>query len=42
MAELIDTGATSTPIEPFDIRRFATGAASENGDAAGHSTTRAA
>ncbi|QNB14745.1 NAD(P)/FAD-dependent oxidoreductase [Paraburkholderia tropica] len=23
MAELIDTGATSTPIEPFDIRRFA-------------------
>ncbi len=25
MAELIDTGATSTPIEPFDIRRFAAG-----------------
>ena len=24
MAELIDTGATSTPLEPFDIRRFAT------------------
>jgi len=23
MAELIDTGATSTPIEPFHIRRFA-------------------
>jgi sarcosine oxidase, subunit beta len=23
MAELIDTGATSTPLEPFDIRRFA-------------------
>ncbi|MDE1144925.1 MAG: FAD-binding oxidoreductase [Paraburkholderia tropica] len=23
MAELIDTGGTSTPIEPFDIRRFA-------------------
>jgi sarcosine oxidase, subunit beta len=23
MAELIDTGASSTPIEPFDIRRFA-------------------
>lgn len=27
MAELIDTGATSTPLEPFDIRRFATVAA---------------
>ena len=24
MAELIDTGSTSTPLEPFDIRRFAT------------------
>jgi sarcosine oxidase subunit beta len=23
MAELIDTGATTTPIEPFHIRRFA-------------------
>ncbi|WP_207004626.1 NAD(P)/FAD-dependent oxidoreductase [Trinickia mobilis] len=23
MAELIDTGSTSTPLEPFDIRRFA-------------------
>jgi sarcosine oxidase subunit beta len=23
MAELIDTGATSTPIEPFAIERFA-------------------
>jgi sarcosine oxidase, subunit beta len=27
MAELIDTGATSTPLEPFDIRRFASVAA---------------
>lgn len=27
MAELIDTGATSTPLEPFDIRRFAAVAA---------------
>jgi sarcosine oxidase subunit beta len=24
MAELIDTGATSTPIDPFAIQRFAT------------------
>jgi hypothetical protein len=23
MAELIDSGATATPIEPFDIGRFA-------------------
>jgi sarcosine oxidase, subunit beta len=23
MAELIDTGLTRTPIEPFDVRRFA-------------------
>ncbi|TKC79085.1 FAD-binding oxidoreductase [Trinickia terrae] len=28
MAELIDTGATSTPLEPFDIRRFAASVAS--------------
>jgi sarcosine oxidase subunit beta len=27
MAELIDTGVTSTPLEPFDIRRFASVAA---------------
>jgi sarcosine oxidase subunit beta len=27
MAELIDTGSTSTPLEPFDIRRFASVAA---------------
>jgi sarcosine oxidase subunit beta len=27
MAELIDTGATTTPIEPFHIRRFATAGA---------------
>ncbi|WP_322049190.1 FAD-binding oxidoreductase [Paraburkholderia sp. J67] len=31
MAELIDTGATSTPIELFDIRRFATFQAPEGG-----------
>jgi len=31
MAELIDTGATTTPIKPFDIRRFAASQPPEGG-----------
>ncbi|MFB9123736.1 FAD-binding oxidoreductase [Paraburkholderia dipogonis] len=39
MAELIDTGTTSTPNQPFDIRRFASGAAPTRDTEIGRSAT---